>query len=107
MNSLKALSNDNFNSLEIWPFGSPISTGARPILFSTENDQLFATFLVLFSSIEDIHNLASGHIDGLWPNFSFHHFIDDSDVGKCSPRHDEIVSPPGTISVEVFFLDPP
>ena len=44
-------------------------------------------------------------MDGVGSNFTVEHFVDDANVSKGSPCHDEIVSSSGAIGIEIFLFD--
>lgn len=61
--------------------------------------------LVLFSSIEDVENFARRNMDRLRAYFSSKHLVDDANVGESSSGHDEVISSPRSVCVEVLSID--
>jgi hypothetical protein len=41
----------------------------------------------------------------LWSNFSFHHFINNSNISKCSSSHNQIISSSRSISIKIFLFN--
>jgi hypothetical protein len=44
-------------------------------------------------------------MDGLRAHLVFEHPVENADIGKSASSHDEIVSSPGSISVEIFLFN--
>lgn len=61
--------------------------------------------LISFSSIEDIKHFLGRHMDSLWSNLAIEHSVEDSNVGKCSSRHNQVISSPCSICIEVLLLN--
>ena len=93
------------NSLQIGSFSSPISTTSRAIFLATDNNQLFALCLILFSRIKNVAFFACWDMNGLWSSLSFKHFVDDSNVSKSTTGHDQIVATTRSVCVEVGATD--
>mgnify|MGYP007013252524 CR=1 FL=1 len=104
VNSFEWLSNNCFNTLKIWTFGSPISWWTRSILSTSQDNCLVTIFTIFLSSIIDIKNLSIWDISGLRTNFRSK-FVNNSGVSKGSSSHDFVIASSSTISVEIKWLN--
>lgn len=62
-------------------------------------------FLILLRSIEDVKNFTRRDMDSLRSYFTSKHLVGDTYIGKSSSSHDEVVSSPGSICVEILSID--
>jgi len=104
VDSFETLSNDGRDTLEIRSLGSPISGGTRTVFLTSEDDDGVTVLLILFSSIEDVHNLTIRHVDSLRANL-VNKLVDNSDVTEGTSSHNFEVTSSGTEGVEVFFFN--
>jgi hypothetical protein len=101
VDTLIGLSDHSVNSLEVGALGSPIAGRARAVLVTGQDNELFASILVLLSGVEDSHLFAGGNMDGSGANLRYH-LVDEADIGERATSHNLIITSAGTVRVEVL-----
>ena len=101
VDTLVALSDHSVDTLKVGALGSPITGGARAVLVSSEDNQLFASILVLLGGIEDGHLLTRWDVHSCGANL-WDHLVDETHVGEGATSHDLVISSAGAVRVEVL-----
>ena len=104
VDALVGLSDNDLNTLEVGAFSSPIARGTRSVLFTSEDDGVNTSRLVLISSVKDSHLFSGRDVDGSGTSLG-HHLVDETHVSESTSSHNLIVTSARSVRVEVFIGD--
>ena len=104
VDALVGFGDHRVDTLKVGALGSPITGGTGSVLFTGQDDELFASILILLGGVKDGHLLTRGHVDGGGTDLG-HHLVDEAHVGEGTTGHDLVVTSAGTVGVEVLGGD--
>jgi hypothetical protein len=104
VDALVGLSDNDLNTLEVGALSSPIARGTRSVLFTSEDNGVNTSRLVLISSVKDSHLFSGRDVDGSGTSLG-HHLVDETHVSESTSSHNLIVTSARSVRVEVFIGD--
>ena len=105
MNPLETRRHDRFHSKKFCSFGRPVARGTGSIFVPGQNNERHLLFLITHCGIEDRHLLT---VRIMLRHAAFsprHHQVFNSHIRERPARHDEIVSAPASVTIEVRRLN--
>jgi len=99
---LEAFCHHGFNAEKHGAFCSPVTAGARAVLFPREYNQRGSPLFVFHAGIIDWH-LGAFRLELRHPTFcAWDHLVFDADIGKGAAHHHLVVPAARAVGVEVL-----
>ena len=102
MDTFVALSNHSLDTLEVRALSGPVAGGSGTVFFTSKDNSVNSSLLVLVSGVKDGHLFSGGNVLGGRTNL-IDHLVNETDVGESTASHNLIVTTAGTVGVKVLF----